>query len=442
MKLPDLQDVNIPDLPDVKLPELVDLDALVALLAAALPRLGAPDIGFILDLLDGVPRPSLDVNVASVLRLIEDALVVKAKIVVTFLQSMCYLPEIYYAVTWPRQLTGLLNAFNPLNLDVFSLVQLECLTGRLTFYHRLLLVTLGPIFVAMALCAAALVARRRGRPAGAAAFIDLDLKLCFFVFASTSTSIFQAFACDDTFDDGRAVLAADYSISCKTDRWRGFAAYAGIMVAVYPVGIVCLFAALLFRHRTAIDPPLGAHDPKLLRLEETLRNERGKRCSLAERCKHAARREDESLKSVRFLFVHYLPMYWYFEPIESVRRLLVTAVAVTVQPGSSTQLAFGLLTSILSLLLYAAMRPFRQHADNTLAILAATVLTLATFSGLLLSSDVVHDDGWSLLGLGTFLAICTALVVVLGLVLAVLEAKQLLEKLAAAASTRHRRSIG
>ena len=88
------------------------------------------------------------------------------------------------------------------------------------------------------------------------------------------------------------------------------------------------------------------------------------------------------------------------------------------------------------------MRPFRQHADNTLAILAATVLTLATFSVLLLSSDVVHDDGWSLLGLGTFLAICTALVVVLGLVLAVLEAKQLLEKLAAAASTRHRRSIG
>ena len=118
------------------------------------------------------------------------------------------------------------------------------------------------------------------------------------------------------------------------------------MVAVYPVGIVCLFSALLFKHRKAIDPPLGPHGAKLLRLEETLRVERNKRCSLAERCKHAQRREDASLKSVRFLFVHYLPMYWYFEAIESVRRLLVTAVAVTVQPGSSTQLAFGLLTSI------------------------------------------------------------------------------------------------
>ena len=117
-------------------------------------------------------------------------------------------------------------------------MQLECLTERLTFYHRLLLVTLGPIFVALALCTAAMVARWRGRSAGAAAFIDLVLKLCFFVFASTSTSIFQAFACDDTFDDGRAVLAADYSISCKTDRWRGFAAYAGVMVAVYPLSLI------------------------------------------------------------------------------------------------------------------------------------------------------------------------------------------------------------
>ena len=391
--------------------------------------------------LDLDARPSLDANVASVLRLIEEALVVKVKIVVTFLQCMCYLPEVYYAVTWPKQLTRLLNFFNPLNLDLFSLVQLECLVGRLTFYHRLLLVTLGPICVALALCAAARVARRRERPADAAAFIDLVLKLCFFVFASTSTSIFQAFACDDTFDDGRAVLAADYSISCKTDRWVGFAAYAGIMVAVYPVGIVCLFSALLFKHRKAIDPPLGPHGAKLLRLEETLSVERDKRCSLAERCKHAQRREDASLKSVRFLFVHYLPMYWYFEAIESVRRLLVTAVAVTVQPGSSTQLAFGLLTSILSLLLYAVTRPFIHHADNNLAILAATVLTLATFSGLLLSSDVVEDDGWSVLSMGAFLAICTALVVVLGLALAVLEAKRLLDKLAAVAATRHRRSV-
>ena len=380
-----------------------------------------------------IPEEKQTDDVTRVLRLIEEAIVVKAKIVITFLQSMCYLPKVYYGVRWPAQLTEVLELFNPLNLDFLSLVQLECAVSTgLNFYHRLLVVTLGPISVALALCAAALVARRRGRHAGAAAFIDLVLKLCFFVFSSTSTSIFQAFACDDSFDDGRAVLAADYSISCKTDRWRAFAAYAGVMVAVYPVGIVCLFTALLCRHRDAIDPPLGAHGKRPHSLAEALTVDRSERCSLAERCKHASRHENEKLKSIRFLFVHYLPKYWYFEPIESVRRLLVTAIAVTVQPGSSTQLAFGLLTSILSLLLYAALQPFIHHADNNLAILAATILTLTTFSGLLLSSDVVEDDGWSLLGMGTFLAICTALVVILGLGLAVLEARRLLSELAAA----------
>ena len=49
-------------------------------------------------------------------------------------------------------------------------------------------------------------------------------------------------------------------------------------------------------------------------------------------------------------------MFWWFEILESVRRLMVTAVAVTVEPGTSTQLAFGLLTSIASLLLYAVRR--------------------------------------------------------------------------------------
>ena len=104
----------------------------------------------------------------------------------------------------------------------------------------------------------------------------------------------------------------------------------------------------------------------------------------------------------------------------------------------------GSISLIFAALAAAATSPLqshRDHADNTLAVLGATVLTLATFSGLLLSSDVVEDDGWSVLGMGTFLAICTALVVVLGLALAVLEAKRLLDKLAAAASTRHRRPV-
>ena len=131
---------------------------------------------------------------------------------------------------------------------------------KLSFYDRLLAVTLGPVIVVIGLGAAAVAYRLRGDERGnarAARCVDSILKLLFFVFSSTSTSIFQAFACDDQFDDGRRVLACDYSISCKTPKWRAFRAYAVVCVFVYPIGIVCLFTTLLVKSRSRIDPPLG-----------------------------------------------------------------------------------------------------------------------------------------------------------------------------------------
>ena len=274
--------------------------------------------------------------------------------------------------------------------------------------HRLLAVTLGPLILILGLLIAARIARVRGKAAAAEWYIDLVLKLCFLVFTSTSTSIFQTFACDDTFDDGRSVLACDTSLSCKSPRHRAFKAYSAVMIFVYPVGIVCraaapdssfrrrgrtrlllssspsdsssfrhrrtrracaplahpfdrragLFATLLVQNCRDIDPSLGADGARLLRLDDTSRAELSGRCSLAQRRKTDLRAENENptLRSISFLYAHYLPMFWWFEILESVRRLMVTAVAVTVEPGTSTQLAFGLLTSIASLLLYAVRR--------------------------------------------------------------------------------------
>jgi len=98
-----------------------------------------------------------------VLREIMASLTVKLKIVVVFLQSMCYLPTVFYGVKWPRQLLRVLRFFDFLNLDVFNLLFLECSFGRLTFYDRLLFVTLLPISISTLLLLAATRAHRRGR---------------------------------------------------------------------------------------------------------------------------------------------------------------------------------------------------------------------------------------------------------------------------------------
>ena len=114
---------------------------------------------------------------------------------------------------------------------------------------------------------------------------------------------------------------------------------------------------------------------------------------------------------------------------------MMTAVAVTVQPGSSTQLAYGLLVAVLSFGLYAKFSPFPNHEDNALVILASAVLILAKFSGLLISAEVTKDEGWSLVSLGSVLAGCTVAVVLSSIVLVVLQAKSLLSRLAAATSS-------
>ncbi|EGB05994.1 hypothetical protein AURANDRAFT_72082 [Aureococcus anophagefferens] len=410
------------------LPEIVDLDALLAAVRAAFPSLKPPRLLDLLTILD-VKYPSFErFDSDAIVSAIEEAIMAKVKILVVFLQTMSYLPDIYYHVYWPDQLTRVLSLFNPLNLDLFSLIHLECMVKKLSFYDRLLAVTIGPVLASAALGTVAVVSKTRS-----AKCIDLFLKLCFFVFSSTSTSIFQAFACDDSFDDGRSLLACDYSISCKTSKFRAFSAYAIMCVFVYPIGIVALFTTLVVARRRAIDPPLGDDGARRVRLEETETVERCGRASLAEQSKNAQRRagDDSTLKSIGFLWMHYLPMFWWFEITESVRRLLVTAVAVTVQPGSSTQLAYGLLTAVLSLALYSIARPFSNHLDNALAIVASMVLVLATFSGLLISAEVTKDESWSVVGVGAVLAGLTVAVVVLSVALVLLQAKALLQKLVA-----------
>ncbi|KAH8093589.1 hypothetical protein JL720_4732 [Aureococcus anophagefferens] len=410
------------------LPEIAELDALLAAVRAAFPSLKPPRLLDLLTILD-VKYPSFErFDYAAIVSAIEEAIMAKVKILVVFFQTMSYLPDIYYHVHWPDQLTQVLGLFNPLNLDLFSLIHLECLVKKLSFYDRLLAVTIGPVLASAALGIVAVASRTRS-----AKCIDLFLKLCFFVFSSTSTSIFQAFACDDSFDDGRSLLACDYSISCKTSKFRAFSAYAIVCIFVYPIGIVALFTTLVVARRHAIDPSLGDDGARRVRLEETEAVERCGRASLAEQSKNAQRRagDDSTLKSIGFLWMHYLPMFWWFEIAESVRRLLVTAVAVTVQPGSTTQLAYGLLTAFLSSALYSIARPFSNHLDNALAIVASTVLVLATFSGLLISAEVTKDESWSVVGVGAVLAGLTVAVVVLSVVLVLLQAKALLQKLVA-----------
>lgn len=78
--------------------------------------------------------------------------------------------------------------------------------------------------------------------------LSIALFVMFMVYSTVSYTIFQTFECDQL-DDGRSYLRADYSLTCSTSLHEFYRVYAGLMVMVYPVGVPCVFAWWLFKHR-------------------------------------------------------------------------------------------------------------------------------------------------------------------------------------------------
>ena len=85
-------------------------------------------------------------------------------------------------------------------------------------------------------------------------------------------------------------------------------------------------------------------------------------------------------ESVKLLYLPYDPEVWYFEVIETIRRLALTTVQSLVAPGTAANVLYCVVLVLLSAKLYQARQPFAATSDNHLAealswLLAAIFLT-------------------------------------------------------------------
>lgn len=106
-------------------------------------------------------------------------------------------------------------------------------------------------------------------------------------------------------------LRADLSIDCDSSRYRQGVAITSIMIFVYPIGIPLIYFYILYKRREKI----------------MKRNEVGAK---------------EVSGPYDFLFKFYKPKYWYFELIETGRRLTLTAILSVTLPGSSSQIVLAM----------------------------------------------------------------------------------------------------
>jgi hypothetical protein len=231
------------------------------------------------------------------------------------------------------------------------------------------------------------------------------LVLTFTVFPSVSTTVLSSFPCRK-FDDGSNLLKADFSIDCDASTRDAYVAYAALMVLVYPVGITLLYTTILWKERHLICPeerpwhsicgiklipPLAA---SITDEEALLRERKNQLLDNVARKNSTEHTTYSHFRATSFLFDGYEPRYWWFEIFECVRRLMITGGTVFFLEGSATQVAVGVLISLVSIHVYAFAQPFIEGSSDVLALTAQWGIFLTLFLGLLLKTGVAGHDGY------------------------------------------------
>jgi hypothetical protein len=206
--------------------------------------------------------------------------------------------------------------------------------------------------------------------------------------SGVSTSIFKMLnVCSDADpnDVSRGAdlyLTADLSLSCSSARYSLGVIYAKCMIVVYPVGIPVFYLAVLWWNKDKI---LQYHiDVKKNVSTEELRE------------------KNMAILPMQYLYGCYKPQYWYFEVIETLRRLMLTGFLTVIYPSSTKQLVVGIFINLYFLTLYTFLRPYNEEELQFCSFLGQCQLIMIFFISILLREKVDINPAF----INTMLVLC------------------------------------
>eukprot|EP00937_MAST-01D_sp_MAST-1D-sp2_P000588 g588.t1 len=285
----------------------------------------------------------------------------KGKVMFSFGQIATLFKDVYDTPLPPSfiQFAQYLAFFN---IDFFRWIPLDCWVD-FDFHDGLLLSTL--LFLSLPVvalgCTRVIAWANRTNTENiawigrrASSLIGFLFFVAFAVYPSLSTKIFKTFNCGTVMHAGgnmTSYLKADYSIDCLSQKHQSWQAYAWVMVWVISFGTPLLYWALL-RHSKA-----------------------------------ALLRGDRSADYLLFLCQDYNNRYYNWEVVETVRKLLLTGVAVFIEQGTFLQVVVAMVETAVFLGLLVACKPYRNPRDYRYAAWLNALLLLYIFILLLLKFD-------------------------------------------------------
>ena len=144
---------------------------------------------------------------------------------------------------------------------------------------------------------------------------------------------------------------ADLAVNCESTRFLNAHTLGVIFIFIYPVGIPCCYAFLLFRFRRQINPRGCNDELHAMRVRRELHN------------KHP------ELRAIDFLFSCYRPGAWWFEVFDSARRIAMTGLVRYVKKTSGPPVA-GILLSLVSVVVFREVEPYENKSTNALSSFA------------------------------------------------------------------------
>jgi len=330
----------------------------------------------------------------------------KLKLIISFYQVVASVPSVYVVSLPDGRLSAWVKVLEwPSILLTDIIAPATCTRGG---YFTLLLVSsfypwaLILLLTALhALCTHAKTVRCafvRGRVLILALPPTLIVTFCAVTSSSArifNTLLLDRFKYDDAEDVYIAYLHDDYSFGVATLGEARSSKYAQVrnwalgLIALWPAGVPLLYMALLAKSAHAI----RRHEPAQLS------------------------------RALHFLFADYRLAYFFWEPVELMRRLALTGFVLLVgEEHELLRALIALLVSFFWLVAQWALKPYKQLVDNHLAAVANIALTLIFLGVLLLktckvSPEVCEQFGVGGSGDGIFLLILIfSMVVVLGFV--------------------------
>ena len=101
----------------------------------------------------------------------------------------------------------------------------------------------------------------------------------------------------------------------------------------------------------------------------------------------------EKAKMLSLLYESYTPAYWYFEIVETTRRLALTAVLSVIGTGASSQIVLGMLTSFVYICLYTSCQPYKNAQNSIMASVGQSQIYLTFFGALIMQNNLL-GSGW------------------------------------------------